>query len=67
MANGMTGYGSAVFDLSPEAGKGESFSIEVKSLNSRYLEINTRLPERFSKLDMALRDLIKKRLMNCLI
>ncbi|MFZ3072938.1 MAG: YicC/YloC family endoribonuclease [Thermodesulfobacteriota bacterium] len=68
MCSGMTGYGSAVFGLSPEAGapmqsmgRGESFSIEVKSLNGRYLEINTRLPDRFSKLDMGLRDLIKKR------
>src|SRR3972149_3848428 len=60
MASGMTGYGSAVFALSPDPGKGESFSIEVKSLNSRYIEITTRLPERFSKLDMGLRDLIKK-------
>ncbi|MEK7880969.1 MAG: YicC/YloC family endoribonuclease [Deltaproteobacteria bacterium] len=61
MCSGMTGYGSAVFTLSSEEGKEENFSVEVKSLNSRYLEVNTRIPERFSKLETGIRDFIKKR------
>ena len=61
MCSGMTGYGSAVFGLSSEDGKEENFSAEVKSLNSRYLEVNTRIPERFSKFEPGLRDFIKKR------
>lgn len=61
MCSGMTGYGSAVFGLSSEEGKEENFFVEVKSLNSRYLEVNTRIPERFSKFETGIRDLIKKR------
>ncbi|HZX35871.1 MAG TPA: YicC/YloC family endoribonuclease [Thermodesulfobacteriota bacterium] len=60
MASGMTGYGSAVFGLSSEEGKEENFFVEVKSLNSRYLEVNARIPERFSKSETGIRDLIKK-------
>lgn len=56
MAKSMTGYGKADFTAA-----GDSYSVEVKTLNNRYLEQNLRLPERFAGLDARLRDEIKKR------
>ena len=55
MAKSMTGYGRAQIQLGQE-----TYSIEVKTLNNRYLEINLRLPERFSALEAQLRDEVKK-------
>jgi len=56
VARSMTGYGRAEIQLGPE-----TCSIEVKSLNNRFLEVNLRMPERFSALDARIRDEIKKR------
>ncbi|MBI5560097.1 MAG: YicC family protein [Deltaproteobacteria bacterium] len=56
MLNSMTGYGRGEATLGPE-----SFSIELKSLNHRYLDINIRTPERFFPLDTRFREYIKKR------
>ncbi len=53
----MTGFGRAVF----KAGD-EDFIIEVRSLNHRYLDIKTRLPEPFSSLDTEIRGIIKDRI-----
>ena len=47
MCSWHDGIRGAVFTLSSEEGKEENFSVEVKSLNSRYLEVNTRI-RRFS-------------------
>ncbi|MBI5344054.1 MAG: YicC family protein [Deltaproteobacteria bacterium] len=56
MANSMTGYGRAGFTI-----EGETFSVEVKSLNHRYLDINCRMPERFFAAENRIREELKKR------
>lgn len=66
MCIGMTGYGRCDFSFSAVEGAGggearqETYTVEVKSLNHRYLDIHTRLPERFSPLDIKIRDVVKK-------
>ncbi|MBI5885242.1 MAG: YicC family protein [Deltaproteobacteria bacterium] len=56
MAKSMTGYGRAEVQLGSE-----TYSIEVKSLNNRFLDVNLRVAERFSAFDAKVRDEIKKR------
>lgn len=56
MAKSMTGYGRAEIQLGSDI-----YSIEVKSLNNRFLDVSLRAPERFSALDARIRDEIKKR------
>lgn len=58
----MTGYGRSDFQAAaPEGEAKEGFYIEIKSLNHRFLDISSRLPERFFALEHRLRDEIKKR------
>lgn len=52
----MTGYGRSDVELG-----GEVYSVEIKSLNNRYMDISLRTPERFSPFDLRIRDVIKKR------
>jgi uncharacterized protein (TIGR00255 family) len=52
----MTGWGRAAFSIGREA-----FIVEVKSLNHRFIEINARMPERFSIFELRARDVVKKR------
>lgn len=47
----MTGYGLAVSEL-PEA----KISVEIKSLNSKFLELNIKLPKAFSEKELLLRN-----------
>lgn len=47
----MTGYGVATHD-----GDGSHFSVEIKSLNSKFLELNLRLPKEFSDKELILRN-----------
>lgn len=54
----MTGYGGAEFTSGKDAGPG--YTIEVKSLNHRYLDINIRMPEGFNPIEARIRDCIKK-------
>ena len=61
MLSSMTGYGRCDFFLGEKGKNREGYSLEVKSLNHRYLDINCRMPERFSPLELKVRDLIKKR------
>ncbi len=51
----MTGYGRSEFD----SGAG-SYSLELRSLNHRYLELSVRVPERFYPLEVKVRDTLKK-------
>ena len=51
----MTGCGAALFSI----GEGR-FSLEIKSVNHRFLEINIRAPDRFFLLENKIRDTIKK-------
>ncbi|MBI5888738.1 MAG: YicC family protein [Deltaproteobacteria bacterium] len=62
MIKSMTGYGRSDFQAAaPEGEAKEGFYIEIKSLNHRFLDISSRLPERFFALEHRLRDEIKKR------
>lgn len=56
MIKSMTGYGRSGFSIGEE-----SFTVEVKSLNARYTEINVRTPERFFLHETKIREEIKKR------
>lgn len=47
----MTGYGVATYD-----GDGSHFSVEIKSLNSKFLELNLRVPKEFSDKELLLRN-----------
>lgn len=53
----MTGYGKA--ELRTKAGK---FTVEISSVNNRYLEITPRLPRQFLSLEYNLRELVGSKL-----
>jgi len=52
----MTGYGRGVFSIGED-----TFSVEVRSLNHRYLDLNLKIPERFYAVETRIRDTLKKR------
>jgi uncharacterized protein (TIGR00255 family) len=51
MIKSMTGYGVAINDS-----ENSRFSVEIKSLNSKFLELNLRLPKEFSDKELLLRN-----------
>lgn len=57
MIQSMTGYGKCILEL-----PSKKITIEVKSLNSKNLDINARVPSTYREKEMALRDLIGKSL-----
>ena len=57
MIQSMTGYGKAVCELSDK-----KITIELKSLNSKQLDINTRIPGIYKEKDVEIRSTISKRL-----
>mgnify|MGYP000848229059 FL=1 len=57
MIHSMTGYASASHDLGRAA-----LSLEIKSVNSRYLDIGFRLAEELRALEMPLRERIAERI-----
>ncbi len=57
MIKSMTGYGRA--DLSEN---GKKVSVELKSVNHRYLDINIRMPKRFYSLEGDIRSILKERI-----
>ena len=58
MIKSMTGYGKAGGEV-----KGNRVSIEIKSLNSKFLECNVRLPQAYRSKEMEIRNLISKNLL----
>lgn len=58
MVKSMTSFGRA----QGEEGKGYLFSVEMKSVNNRYLDINIRLPKFMIALEEEIRKIINKRL-----
>lgn len=52
----MTGWGKGDFTIG-----GDLYTIEVKALNHRFIDISMRAPERFSPFETRIRDEIKKR------
>lgn len=57
MYKSMTGYGKAVCELSSR-----TISIEVKSLNSKSLDLNIRIPSVFKEKELQIRNLIAQHL-----
>ncbi len=57
MIKSMTGYGTA----GVQTDTGRSYTIEVKSVNHRYCDVNVKLPGKLSFLDQELKALVKKR------
>lgn len=55
MIKSMTGFGLAAADH--ENGK---FSVEIKSLNSKFLELNLKLPRAYSEKELGLRNICSK-------
>lgn len=53
----MTGFGKAILEL-----ENKKVSIEIKSLNSKQLDINTRIPNLYKEKDLILRNEIKHKL-----
>lgn len=56
MTKSMTGYGRAEFSVGED-----NFVVELKSLNHRYLEVNSRIPDRFFSQDIKIREFIKSK------
>ena len=57
MIQSMTGYGKSVLQLPTK-----KISIEVKSLNSKNLDLNTRMPSLYREKELAIRKLIASKL-----
>lgn len=57
MMQSMTGYGKAVCELPTKV-----VTVEIKSLNSKQLDIYTRLPNIYKEKELELRNLISKKL-----
>jgi len=55
MIKSMTGYGLALADH-----ENVKFSVEIKSLNSKFLELNLKLPRAFSDKELLLRNICSK-------
>lgn len=55
MIKSMTGYGLASTDH-----ENVKFSVEIKSLNSKFLELNLKLPKAFSDKELILRNICSK-------
>ena len=57
MIQSMTGYGKCILQL-----PSKKITIEIKSLNSKNLDINTRIPSFYREKELSLRDRIAKSL-----
>lgn len=57
MIKSMTGYGKAQAERN-----GVAISVEIKTLNSKFLELSLRLPKAYSEKEMELRNLLSQQL-----
>ena len=57
MTQSMTGYGKEVIQL-----PSKTITIEIKSLNSKGLDLNTRIPSSYREKELEMRDLLAKSL-----
>src|SRR6201985_4006387 len=57
MLKSMTGYGIAVFDSG-----NTKYTVEIKSLNSKFLELSLRIPKSFSEKEFQLRNECSKQI-----
>ncbi|MCY6484010.1 YicC family protein [Clostridium aestuarii] len=58
MVNSMTGFGRAISD----EGASRSFTVEIKTVNHRYLDLNIRMPRNFMPLENKIREAIKAKI-----
>ena len=57
MIYSMTGFGKAVTQL-----KDKKINIEIKSLNSKNIDLNARMPQQYREKELVLRNKISKKL-----
>ena len=57
MIQSMTGYGKAVCEIA-----GKKITVEIKSLNSKQLDLSTRIPNAYKDKEMEIRNEILRRL-----
>ena len=57
MIQSMTGYGKAVCEIA-----GKKITVEIKSLNSKQLDLSTRIPNAYKDREMEIRNEILRRL-----
>ncbi|MCB0849287.1 MAG: hypothetical protein KDC20_05980, partial [Bacteroidetes bacterium] len=55
MIHSMTGYGKTTGEFG-----GKTISVEIKSLNSKFFDLNLRLPQAYKDKEMELRTLLQK-------
>lgn len=58
MVKSMTGFGRAI----SEDGTSRSFTIEIKTVNHRYFDINVRMPRNLLSLESKVREIIKNKI-----
>lgn len=58
MIKSMTGYGKSICEL-----PSKRITIEIKSLNSKQLDVNTRIPNIYREKDLAMRNIISQKLL----
>jgi uncharacterized protein (TIGR00255 family) len=57
MIKSMTGYGKAEIDI-----QGSTYSIEIRTLNSKQMDINIRIPSAFKSREIEIRNLLGQKL-----
>ena len=57
MIQSMTGYGKSTLEIA-----GKTFTVEIKSLNSKNLDANVRMPSEFRELELPLRNKLSQSL-----
>ena len=63
MIYSMTGYASATHELVPASGTGGvSVSVELRTVNSRFLDLNFRMPEDVRVVEPTLREMLMNKL-----
>jgi len=62
MIQSMTGYANAIIEIPVKEHEKLSLSIQIKSLNSRYFEVTSKIPYLLMDLDVAIQKLLKQKL-----
>ena len=63
MISSMTGYASATRELATATGNGgTSVSVELRTVNSRFLDLNFRMPDDVRACEPALREMLMNKL-----
>lgn len=62
MLRSMTGFAERIVPLTLADGSKSSISISIKSLNSRYFEVSSKLPYQLNSLEITLNKLLKEKL-----